>query len=193
MPVHIAVISQLVLAMTNWPKIALLFLFLVSVSTTSVNAQFINIELVIEPELSATVVNDLDFGNLIINSGEQFIELGDPSMGIFSIKGFKNQRVYLDIDFPEELIHLNPAIEDAIPISLSLAANNSGVEDYRNSFPIEGNNAIVAMHEYESIESYRNNKEVWETLYVYVFGSITIGNVSNGTYEGDIFLSVEYD
>ncbi len=169
------------------------FFLAILLSSSTITAQFVNVELKIEPDLSTTVVSNLDFGELDINSGEKFIELGDAAMAVFSIKGFKNQRVYLGIQFPEVLTQFNPAIGDTIPISLSMAANNSGTNDYRNSFLLTEKNAIVDIYQYESIESYRTNFDIWETLYVYVFGSISIGNIANGTYQGYVSLSIEYD
>lgn len=176
--------------MIKFFKIQLLLLFLFVQSS---NAQFINLQLTIEPELSASVVSDLNFGQLVVNSGERNIELGDPSMGIFSVTGFKNQRVYLNVQFPDALVHQNPAISNNIPISLNLAVNNTGVNDYKASFPIQGDNVLVNLHEYASIESYRSSKGVWETMYIYVYGSLDIGSIPNGIYDGQIFLYVEYD
>ncbi|HCT52926.1 MAG TPA: hypothetical protein DF712_10735, partial [Balneola sp.] len=42
----------------------------------SVNAQFINLQLRIEPELSATVEQSLDFGTQVTNFGTRTIALG---------------------------------------------------------------------------------------------------------------------
>jgi len=156
-------------------------------------AQFIDIQITIEPELSATVVNDFNFGQLAANSGEVLIELGSPSMGVFSISGFKNQRVYLDVDYPEALIHQDPLVNGKIPLTINLAANNTGEDDYRSSFPIDGKNTLINIHASSEVSPSENSQNIWEVMYVYVYGSLNIGNIPNGTYLGDIYLSVVYD
>lgn len=172
----------------------ILLLFILSIlSLEHIHAQFIDIQITIEPELSATVVNDLNFGQIATNTGENLIELGSTSMGIFSITGFKNQRVFLEVTYPNALLHQDPLVNAEIPLTINLAANNTGVEDYRSSFPINNDNALVNLHESSDPNSSSNDQNQWKVMYLYVYGSLIVGNIPNGRYQGDIYLSVEYD
>jgi hypothetical protein len=178
--------------MTKFKNIVVIFFTLVLSALSSADAQFVNIQLTIEPELSATVVTELNFGTIITNSGERQVELGDPNMGVFTVRGFKSQKVFVSATFPEALEHENPDISANIPIDLTLSINNSGVNEYENSFQIENLNTLVDIHD-PSKSTSNSNTNVWETMYIYVFGSIFIGNIPNGTYDGNIMLTVQYD
>ncbi|WP_020402046.1 hypothetical protein [Gracilimonas tropica] len=170
-------------------NIILLFLFSACyVSPTS--AQFINLQLKVEPELSATVEQDLDFGTQVTNSGRTEIQLGDINMGVFSIKAFHTQNVYLTLQYPESLESDNPANEAEIPLELNMAYNNTGQNSINGADILSDNNGMVSIHEDTRLES-RN--DIWKIMYIYVYGAINVGNVPNGVYTGDIVLSVDYD
>lgn len=153
-------------------------------------AQFINLQLKIEPELSATVEQELDFGTQITNSGRKEISIGDVNMGVFSIRAYYTQNVYLSLRFPDALRHSNPAIREIIPLELSLAYNNSGTNRPSESIPLTANNGLVSVHEKTELES-RN--DIWKELFLYIYGYIDVGNIPNGEYTGDIVLSIDYD
>ena len=155
-------------------------------------AQFVNISLRVEPELSAEVVSNLSFGQIVSNTGVKNIQRGDPGMGVLSIKGFNNQRVYISVFEPSALTHQNPAIKDEIQLDLKVSVNNTGNDDITNSFEIQGTNNLINIHEPENA-SVSGISKVWETLYLYVYGTLNIGNIPNGVYEGEIFFVIEYE
>lgn len=163
---------------------------LFSLTTYYCQAQFINLQLKIEPELSASVEQDLDFGTLISNSGRTEIQLGDVNMGVFSIKAFHTQNVYLNLEYPDVLRHDNPAVRDEIPLQLSMSYNNTGNNSAANSTSLATNNGFVSIHEDTDLET-RN--DIWKQMYIYVYGAIEVGNIPNGVYTGEIVLSVDYD
>ncbi len=156
----------------------------------SLQAQFINLQLKVEPELSATVEQDLDFGTLVTNSGRTEIQLGDVNMGVFSIRAFHTQNVYLNLQYPDVLRHDNPAISQEIPLQLSMSYNNTGNNNAINSTALSANNGYLSIHEDTELES-RN--DIWKQMYIYVYGAIEVGNIPNGFYTGEIVLSVDYD
>lgn len=170
-------------------NIILLFLFS-SFLASPVSAQFINLQLKVEPELSATVEQDLDFGTQVTNSGRTEIQLGDINMGVFSVKAFHTQNVYLTLQYPESLESDNPANEAEIPLELNMAYNNTGQNSINGADILSDNNGMVSIHEDTRLES-RN--DIWKIMYIYVYGAINVGNVPNGVYTGDIVLSVDYD
>lgn len=172
------------------PLLILVFSFSITHITA---AQFINLQLKIEPELSATVVNDLNFGRIATNFGLKSVDIGDPNMGIFTIRAFRNQRVFIQLVNPNELKHENPAIGEGIPVLLQASVNNQGEDDYRNSFDIPISGALFNVYDASSSTQSRTASDLWETVYVYVYGSIDVGNIPTGVYEGNVFLSVVYE
>ena len=174
-------------------SICVLALFFSLSIANRVPAQFINLQLKIEPELSASVVNDLNFGRIATNFGLKSVDIGDPNMGIFTIRAFRNQRIFVELINPDQLKHENPAINEGIPVLLQASVNNRGEDDYRNSFDIPMSGALFNVYDYPSGIQSRNTSDLWETVYIYVYGSIDVGNIPTGVYEGDVFLSVVYE
>lgn len=157
---------------------------------TAATAQFINLQLKVEPELSATVEQSLDFGTQIVNTGRTNISLGDVNMGVFSIRAFHTQNIYMSLSYPEYLINSNSQSADQIPLELSINYNNSGKNIPDKSIPLPDNNGFISVHERNSNT---NRSDIWQELYIYVHGSIEVGNIANGLYTGDIILSIDYD
>ncbi|MEX0723637.1 MAG: hypothetical protein WD357_09475 [Gracilimonas sp.] len=171
-------------------KIPASILSLIFAFTVSAQAQFINLQLKVEPELSATVEQDLDFGTQVTNSGRTEVQLGDINMGIFSIRAFHTQNLYMSLQFPESLENNAPGIEAEIPLELSMNYNNSGTNSPANSTPLTENNGYISIHENTRPV---NQNDIWKQMYIYVYGAIVVGNIPNGTYTADIVLSVDYD
>lgn len=154
------------------------------------NAQYINLNLKVEAELSTTVEQELTFGTQLINSGISRVNLGDANMGIFRIRGINTQNVYIELSYPEFLEPENTVTTDRIPLELKLAYNNKGKNNPRNSIPLDTNQGWIPIHKPE--ENQRNVR-LWQELYIYLYGNIDIGNLSTGTYSADVLLVVDYD
>lgn len=151
-------------------------------------AQFIHFQMNVEPELSTDVVQNLNFGNSIVDSGMQHIEKGSPDMGIFEIRGLRTQNVAVTLDPPKELQHSNPDIEQSIPATLE-ASYTAGIDDISQSLSFSGNKAWFMIGGEDSPSS---NKQPWQSAYVYIYGNISIGDIPGGTYDGTLVLTVEY-
>lgn len=167
--------------------ISLYFLFILF--NTSINAQFINLQIKVEPELSIEVDQSLNFGNIVSNSGQQFINLGDVNMGVFNIKAIYTQSMFIELNTPEALLSDNPDVDDEIPIDLSVAFNNTGINDASNSILLANNQGYISVYN-ESTGSQPSN--IWQHLYLYVYGSIYVGDIPNGDYSGEILLQIDY-
>ncbi|MGN8226833.1 hypothetical protein [Gracilimonas sp. BCB1] len=153
-------------------------------------AQFINLQLKVEPELSATVEQNLDFGTLISNTGRTEIQLGDVNMGVFSIRAFHTQNVYINLQYPAVLTHNQTGINEEIPLTLNMSYNNTGTNSISSSTSIPASGRMVSIHDNTNLI---NPNEIWKRLYIYVYGSIEVGNIPNGIYTGEVILSVDYD
>ena len=165
----------------------ILSLFFVLILPQALSAQFMNIQISIEPELSAEVEQVLTFGNVISNSGILEIKLGDLSTGIFSIRAIRSQSLYIQLIHPNALLRVNNPT-DQIPLSLQISYNNSGNNNVSNAQVLEGSSGAIIIDGSE-----KNSGEFWLKLYLYLYGYIDVGNVPNGIYKGDVVLFISYD
>ncbi len=189
MLVHIQQISQSLLVMTSAKHFILIALFLLVVSPNTF-AQFINLNINIEPELSVTVEQNLNFGTLVANSGIHTIPLGAINSGVYSIRAYHTQNIYITLNSPDFLINENSNSVDRIPITLNAAFNNSGIDNQKLATSLEGDTGYFPVHKPSSSNL---NTDVWQALFLYMFGTIDVGNIANGTYSGQVILFIEYD
>lgn len=174
-------------------KLRLIILALLSLTFSTVqdlNAQFINLQIRIEPEITAKVEQNLNFGQLVIGSGTKYIGLGDLNMGVFSIRALYTQSIFLSMSTSNALVHTNPLIDDEIPMDLRIAYNNTGDNNANRS--IELTNDLLYLQIYEN-QINPNPQTVWQELYLYVYGTIEIGEVSTGEYATDLTMIIQYD
>lgn len=154
-------------------------------------AQFLNLQLTIEPEISTVVRQHLDFGTIVTNSGRKEVLLGDANMGIFSVKAIYSQNLFIELQTPENLQHRNPDIKDQIPIELFLSYNNQGSDNPYDSQPLSPGGAYIPVIDNRSFAP--NRQDIWREVLIYVYGAIDVGNIQAGVYENEIILSVVYD
>ncbi len=159
--------------------------------TNSVGAQFLNFQISIEPELSATVERELNFGTVITNSGEKYIELGDVDMGIFRIRAYYTQNIFVSFTPPEALRHINPAVDEEIQLDLNIAYNDIS-RNVRDALKLDDNIGFLSFDSNFNVNTARTS-DVWEEIELYVYGSINVGNIPNGIYEGNAILNIDYD
>lgn len=159
-------------------------------TSQAISAQFITININIKPELSVTVEQNLDFGTLVTNSGLHTIPLGAVNSGVFSIRAYHTQNIHISIDTPDFLAKKNSTSVDRIPITLNTAFNNSGVDNQKLASVLESNTGYLPIN---NSLSNNTNSDTWRDFYLYIYGSIEIGNIANGIYYGQVMLSIEYD
>ncbi|MDX1618951.1 MAG: hypothetical protein R3224_09205 [Balneolaceae bacterium] len=157
-------------------------------SVTDSSAQYIHFSMTVEPELSADVVQNLDFGTYTINSGIQNVSKGNPNMGIFQIRALSNQHLLVTLNTPEHLIHSDPNIDSRIPIRLNASYTNNGVQDVEQSIPMTDNQAWFPIGD----QRVNGSSARRETAYIYIYGQVESGNVLQGDYVGQLVLNVEY-
>lgn len=147
-------------------------------------AQFIDLELEVEPKLDARTEQPLDFGVLQAETGRSAISLGDPGMGIFSITAMENHLLLVSLELPDRLRHDNPAVGDIIPLQLY----------GRYGFSADNPTGSRLLSDGQTVISVEESPEAgpWGKLYLFIFGSVDIGSVSDGVYTGQVVLHVEY-
>lgn len=163
----------------------------VTVDLIPANSQFINLRLKIEPELNVTVEQSLDFGNVVSNSGYREVRIGDVRMGVFSIRAYYTQNIQINMLVPEELININPAVTERIPLQLEASYNNSGVNNINNAVHLSNNRGLISI--YDGDENLSNSGDVWQEMFLYVYGGIDVGNIPNGIYTAEVVVSVTYE
>lgn len=154
-------------------------------------AQFLNLSLEIEPELRVETLRDLDFGTIVQNSGVQRVTLGDANMGVFSITALKNINVRVFLNTPQYLEHTDSSIDDRVPLNLNASYTNQGEDNPEFSQPFQGQTANFSILSPNIATS--PDELMWESAYIYVYGSIEVGTITEGRYTGQVTVTVEYE
>lgn len=154
--------------------------------------------------------NDLDFGQLISGSGKYSKDINNGK--IITITGVEYLDVIVDVQFSDLYLNGNPAnANDAakhIPFNLEAAyANNKGTPNIGKAkfiTNITGNSFTVRFPILERQSqppgpppppptNAFDQSKVEDTAYLYLYGSITVGNVNAGSYSSDIIVTISYD
>lgn len=163
-------------------------LFVLAMSAATSQAQFMNLNMEVEPEISVRVIQDLNFGSFISNTGMQRIEKHNPNIGIFEIRVFGNQNVAISLNMPDSLSNSDSSVREHVPLNLKASYSNTQnqsaassilINDNRASFPIKDTNVASGARQ-------------WQQAYIYIFGEVLIGDVPQGEYSASLVLSVEY-
>lgn len=170
----------------------LMFVLILLAASTKVQGQFIQFSMTVDTEVGATVESALDFGFLNPNE-PSVINLGDASMGIFSITGIPSQYISVELILDEYLIHAeNPGCKldvCRIRVELRAAYANQGqsVGDTRGVVPIVNNLAFFPI-----LQTSGRPSRSLHTSYLYLYGKLDINDVMPGTYTGIAKVVVEF-
>lgn len=153
--------------------------------------------------------DDLAFGMVIQNEGLKTIDLLDAK--VLMIEGVKYLDVIVDITADNYLyldndVSCNGTNSNCIPFTLQAAYANQGSNNTNQAvlmqvasnvasaqFPILARgNRPPGPPPTPDFEGY-NPAFFNETAYLYLYGSINVGNVNAGTYSGQINVTVTYD
>lgn len=151
---------------------------------SDVHAQFIDLQLNIETELTAKTEQPLNFGTLASDTGRREINFGSTNMGLFSITALENQLLLIHHIKPTKLTHDNPDIDDVVPVQLSIRYGFSST-NFENSFSLSENGGNIKV-------GTNPDPGPWNTIYLFIYGFIDIGNIAGGVYDNEIVLDIEY-
>lgn len=152
------------------------------------SAQFLNIQLDVEPEVDTMIEQSLNFGQVVSNTGEVNIGLGDTNMGIFRVSALRSQKLLITVEHSNELRSVSNSNNATIPFDIEAAYTNFGVNDYRQSTP------FTSVIEEVLIEGPPiNPTATWSSAYVYIYGSIDIGNIPSDIYTGEVQITIVYE
>lgn len=144
----------------------------------------------------------LQFGNVIQGQGETTVNLGDsPGMAVLGITGVPYLDVIVTVTKPSELLPVDAGNSDTIPFTtLNAAYANNGSNDYLQANVINGLQArfpILARQSTPPGPPPTPPREgvgpPTETAFLYLWGTIDVGEVQAGEYTATINVSVEYN
>ncbi|MEX0685720.1 MAG: hypothetical protein WD267_11365 [Balneolales bacterium] len=152
-----------------------------------VNAQFLRFSMEVETELSARNESKLNFGNMA--SGTRELSLNDDGIGIFSISAYQNVHVNISIETPGYLLNSMRGNNDQLEVVLNSAYANEGENNYKQAISMTDNKARFPVRESSGARRSIGIERCW----LYIYGTITAGDVSPGIYEGDVVVHIEYE
>lgn len=162
-----------------------IFMFIV---TGSASGQFMNIQIDIDPEVDTVVEQTLDFGQVVTSSGQMDIKLGDSNMGIFKISALRAQRLLISLEHSSELRSVSSSNVATIPFDIQASYTDFGVNDYRQSIPLSSTIEEIFIEGPPA-----NPNATWSSAYIYIYGSLDIGNIPGDVYVGKVQLTIVYE
>lgn len=142
----------------------------------------------VRPELHTEVVRDLSFGTLIANTGKHNISVNDPRAGVFRIRGLKDHRIIISLDIPNYLSHMSNTNDDRIPVELQASYSSSNAPNTYSLKPVGKGSKTLLLTDQEA----SSDSSVWQSRFIYIYGSAMINNVKAGRYSQELTLTVEY-
>jgi|AntRauTorckE6833_2_1112554.scaffolds.fasta_scaffold26347_2 hypothetical protein len=145
--------------------------------------------------------DELSFGTVLSGEGARTINLGDNGMAVISINGVQYLDVIVTITKPNALTALDPGNNDEIPLTaLNAAYTNTGMENFSQATLISGLQALFPVRQRETTPPGPPPRPPTEgftppqsTAYIYLGGTIDVGNIAPGEYSGFIDVTVEYN
>jgi hypothetical protein len=152
---------------------------------------------------------DLSFGTVIQDEGLKTIDLVDAKVLI--IEGVKYLDIIVDVTadnylFLDSDISCNGSNTNCIPFTLQAAYANQGNNNTSEAvlmqvasnvataqFPIQARGTRPPGPPPTPVYEGYNPAVFNETAYLYLYGSLNVGNVNAGSYSGDITITVSYD
>lgn len=168
-------------------KIVLITLVMIGCLNNPSHSQTVQFSMDVQPELGIEVLQDLNFGTVIANSGMQRVSLGDAQMGIFKIRALAAQNALLTLTKPENLSATQEGSQENIPINIR-AAYSSRPTGFNDVVNFSDNTLWISLGTGTSAAL----SPTWETGYVLIYGDIEVGEVSEGAYSGTLLLNVTY-
>ncbi|MCC5926769.1 MAG: hypothetical protein JJU41_09450 [Bacteroidetes bacterium] len=163
--------------------------------TASAHAQFLQFSVFIDSEVSASTVQELNFGTMLQNS-EQLIGLDENGSGWFQVAILNVSNIQLYIDAPDQLVFESDEItcgDELCGLDLEL-----GFAYYIDSQPaIQSGRPLASLSQgFNEVAVAPPGQPNGEPEYIYVnvnvFGRLIVGDVPTGTYTGTLNLEVTF-
>jgi hypothetical protein len=167
-------------------------LFIVSVSA---KAQFIQFSITIEPEVSAGVVQELNFGQLVLNS-QLSIAPGTPNSGWFQLVVLNTAQISVEFDLPSHMkLSSEPDCSESwcrFPVDFEFAYFVSETPFDGRIRGLQTLNPVFNMIDVAPEWSASGFADEFRYVLINVAGSVDVGEVTPGVYTGELALVVSY-
>ncbi len=132
--------------------------------------------------LSLYVNKGLTFGTIVQQAGNVSVQLTSLSAGEVTIYGQKNRSVYVTLSPPSALVNGSNTITYTPQAAYNSSADNpSSATVWSNPSGLQS-----------AIQLQANSHGQGAEAYIYVYGSLNVGNVTPGAYTGNFGISVTY-
>jgi hypothetical protein len=181
---------------TKGPLFGLL-LVVFCIGCRPLNAQFIQFSFYVDTEVTATVVQELDFGELQRNSINEIPVTGTRS-GWFQLAVLNASALQLDFQLPEFMI-LEQESDSCetndcrFPVEIGFSYFVDSSPDQRRSdvlSPLANGLNYLNLPELRSTSQSQNSEYIYININVY--GRAIVGDVRAGLYTGEIRLGITY-
>jgi hypothetical protein len=146
--------------------------------------QFVDLNLKVDSKVSTATTHPLHFKAVDINSGHEVIHWGSARMGTLHITAPKDQALLITLDKPTVLRHRNPAIERVIPVRLYVRYSYL-LQKPDEAIPLRRSPAIITLHS-------ERHPGPWRTIYIFINGSMNVGNIPAGIYANRMVITLAY-
>lgn len=150
---------------------------------------------------------ELDFGTIITGSGENSVNLGDPEMLTIQVTAVRYLDIFVTITPPVgDVIVFNgdPAHQGnpsrSIPVTLFAAYANRGIDDPSTARIMSGLFGLFPVFQRQAgppgpppVPPHAGYVPDLETAYIYLYGSLNVGDIDAGPYSGEVVISIEYN
>lgn len=145
--------------------------------------------LVVENEFAVTNFRHPGFGNIPVDSGWAYLPVESEQVGFFTISATENVQMMAAITYPEMLV-MN--LSNSIPLRFEAAYVQDGLTSPNLAIPFTDNCASFRLSSRGMLidENYEWLKELKTNVFLY--GSVSVGDVEPGIYYGNVMISLEY-
>lgn len=141
-------------------------------------------QVVAQPAITVSGLKSTNWGQIINCSCTISLLLSDTGTGEVSVQAQKNNTVIVTISYPSNL--QEDGGTDTISYSNPLAAyNNSGSNNKGNATAFSGDQTTETI-------TMPDGQGATSTIYIYIYGDITLNTPNAGTYSNTITVSANY-
>ncbi len=165
-------------------------LFVIVAGISPANAQVMHLEIRVDPEFG---LGDLIMPDLTAQAapGDGLVQTdyGHENAGQLTLHTSENVHLIVTLSPPEYLVQDE---DNRLPLDLQMAYAHPGTNGPPDITPAADNTTIIRMHPGNQLINDMLSPPLKFETYLVLYGSVVVGGVSPGVYEGTVNLRVEY-
>lgn len=177
------------LVLSAWKSFAFLSALLVCFCLSPVQAQYMQLQLIVQNEVAVSSPRNLSIG--VIPPAFGWVQIGPDNLlaGRFVISAAENIQVHVSL-FPPDHLQLNA--NNTLPFRLE-ASYQQGSAQEGNRLPFHNHQAYFSLHGAGMLRENIPGLPSRLQTTILLHGATFVGNVAAGIYHGEIGVRVEYD